>query len=111
MGMARIPDSSPQTLRLLEALLASPERWRYGYELAKQTGLRSGTLYPILVRLAERGLLETRWVEPEQPFRPRRHTYRLTGEGERLAHQRLAAAAAHQATTRQGLGVPRTGEA
>jgi DNA-binding PadR family transcriptional regulator len=86
----RQPDTSPQTLLVLAALLEAPDAWRYGYELSRRLELSSGTLYPILVRLAERGCLETRWVEPERPGRPPRHTYRLTGEGRALARSRLA---------------------
>jgi DNA-binding PadR family transcriptional regulator len=41
-----------------------PARWRYGYDLATEVNLKSGSLYPILVRLADRGLLETSW-EPQ----------------------------------------------
>ena len=44
-------------------LLEAPDAWHYGYDLSRRLGLRSGTLYPILVRLAERGCLETRWTE------------------------------------------------
>src|SRR2546426_1099852 len=61
--MARRPDTSPQTLLVLAALLETPDAWHYGYDLSRRLGLRSGTLYPILVRLAERGCLETRWGE------------------------------------------------
>ncbi len=68
-------------------------RWHYGYDLSRRLQLSSGTLYPILVRLAERGSLETRWVVPERPGRPPRHTYRLTGDGRALARSRLAEAA------------------
>jgi len=42
--------------------------------------LKSGSLYPILVRLADRGLLETSW-EPAQGSWPPRHLYRLTLAG------------------------------
>jgi DNA-binding PadR family transcriptional regulator len=90
--MPRRPDASPQTLQVLSALLETPEAWHYGYALSRRLGLRSGTLYPILVRLADRGCLETRWVEPERAGRPPRHTYRLTAEGRALARARLAAA-------------------
>lgn len=55
--------------------------WHYGYDLGRRAGLKSGTLYPILVRLAERGWLETRWTHPERPGRPPRHIYRLTALG------------------------------
>ncbi len=77
---------SPQTLDLLSALLASRQSWRYGYDLSRETGLKSGTLYPILMRLEERSLLETRWEAPE-PGRPPRHMYRLTQDGFRFAKE------------------------
>lgn len=95
--MARTANSSPQTLSVLEVLLESPRSWHYGYALSQRTGLKSGTLYPILVRLAEQGWLDTEWAESHEPGRPPRHTYRLTGEGAKAARQRLAEyAAAHQ---------------
>lgn len=79
---------SAQTLSALGAFEKDPTAWRHGYELAKETGLRSGTLYPVLIRLAERGLVESCW-ESEQPAgRPRRHLYRLTADG--LAAARAA---------------------
>ncbi|RGP41080.1 hypothetical protein BPTFM16_01376 [Altererythrobacter insulae] len=45
------------------------------------TGLKSGTLYPILARCAERGLLESQWLEPSEQGRPPRHAYRITATG------------------------------
>jgi PadR family transcriptional regulator, regulatory protein PadR len=71
---------SPQTVSVLRALAADPARWRYGYDLSTEVNLKSGSLYPILVRLADRGLLETSW-EPGVDSRPPRHLYRLTGAG------------------------------
>jgi len=47
-----------------------------GTRWAKQTGLKSGTLYPILIRLADRGLVEACWQDEPAPGRPRRHLYR-----------------------------------
>jgi PadR family transcriptional regulator PadR len=88
--MPRIANTSPQTLTILELLLASPRAWHYGYALSQSSGLQSGTLYPILVRLADQGWLETKWSEPEQPGRPARHSYRLTGDGARSARAKLA---------------------
>ena len=79
--MARRSNISRQTRALLIALLGEPLRWRHGYELSQQTGLKSGTLYPILMRLSDQGLLESKWQEPEHPGRPPRHAYRLTSEG------------------------------
>jgi DNA-binding PadR family transcriptional regulator len=63
--------------------------WHYGYALARETGLPSGTLYPILIRLAEQGWLETKWTEPDRPGLPPRHTYRLTSAGARAASERI----------------------
>jgi PadR family transcriptional regulator PadR len=86
------PDSSPQTLAVLAALHDHPARWRYGYDISRETGLASGTLYPILGRLADRGLLETSWENDPPTGRPRRHLYRLTAAGTaRLAQLRSAA--------------------
>ena len=78
--MQRNRPPSPQTVDVLLALAADPARWRYGYDLSTEVKLKSGSLYPILVRLADRGLLETSW-EPGVDSRPPRHLYRLTGAG------------------------------
>jgi PadR family transcriptional regulator, regulatory protein PadR len=79
---------SPQTRQLLEHFCEQPAVWRYGYELSRETGLKSGTLYPILMRLARYRLLETRWVTTGEGVPPR-HTYRLTTAGLELARAKL----------------------
>ena len=84
--MTRLPNRSAQTLRLVAELLGSPRAWRHGYELTKATGLKSGTLYPILMRLADQGLLTAKWEESDRPGVPPRHVYRLTPHG--LAYAR-----------------------
>jgi PadR family transcriptional regulator, regulatory protein PadR len=68
-------------MSVLTALCARPGSWRHGYGLARETGLKSGTLYPILIRLADRGLLESCWEDEQPAGRPRRHLYRLTSKG------------------------------
>ena len=78
--MQRNRPPSAQAINVLRALAADPARWRYGYDLTTEVHLKSGSLYPILVRLADRGLLETSW-EPGQGSRPPRHLYRLTLTG------------------------------
>jgi PadR family transcriptional regulator PadR len=88
--------SSKQTLKLLATLNGSPSSWHYGYALSRETGLLSGTLYPILMRLEQRGWLETRWEMPppdsDKRFgRPPRHMYRLTPGGRAGAVEALAA--------------------
>ena len=98
--MPRRANFSAQTLALLGALAGEPSSWRHGYDLARETGLKSGTLYPILVRLADRGIVEASW-EAEQPAgRPRRHLYRLTSDGLAAATAALAAAGLQPAAVR-----------
>ena len=72
-------------LALLAALSERPLEWRHGYDLMKATGLLSGTLYPLLMRMSDQGLVEAEWREPAQPGRPPRHAYRLTVSGLALA--------------------------
>jgi PadR family transcriptional regulator, regulatory protein PadR len=76
---------SVQTLAVLAELCATPSQWRHGYGIARDTGLKSGTLYPVLIRLAERGLVEACWEDEQPAGRPRRHLYRLTPEGLAIA--------------------------
>jgi DNA-binding PadR family transcriptional regulator len=83
---------SPQTLTLLEALLRHPANWHHGYALSQQTGLASGTLYPILMRLDKLRWLETGWEKPGNAGRPPRHLYRLTSEARGWAMEELEAA-------------------
>lgn len=89
--MPRRPHSSPQTLAVLSALLAS-SGWRHGVSLSQETGLKPGTLYPLLLRLSESGYLDSEWQPPERPGRPPRHAYRLNNVGRALAQERLASA-------------------
>jgi PadR family transcriptional regulator PadR len=83
--VTRFRRPSQQTIAVLLALAEAPAAWRYGYELGRQVGLKAGSMYPILMRLADRGLLETTWETEPSPGRPPRHMYRLTGSGLDLA--------------------------
>ena len=78
-----------QTRSVLEVLLRDQSEWRYGYDLSREAGLMSGTLYPILIRLADEGWLEHEW-QLQAESKPR-HMYRLTAKGRREA--RLAVSA------------------
>lgn len=89
--MTRNRQSSPQAQTLLGVLMDRPRAWHYGYELSKQTQLKSGTLYPLLMRLADHGMLDADWREPEREGRPPRHVYRLTSKGLAWARQQLQA--------------------
>jgi DNA-binding PadR family transcriptional regulator len=84
--MGRKRHASKQVDSLLAAFLEEPERWRFGYELSKQLGIGSGTLYPALIRLAEDGYLVQRWdTEGARP----RHMVRLAPDGLDFARVRL----------------------
>ena len=66
-------------------------RERYGLEILRRLEeesdlvLAEGTVYPLLARLQEDGLLESRWVETDGG-NPRKY-YRLTHVGRRRATQ------------------------
>lgn len=83
--MVRNRQPSVQMRTLLAAMSARRQQWRHGYDLMKETGLSSGTLYPLLMRMTDQGLVEAEWREPSQPGRPARHAYRLTAAGFALA--------------------------
>ncbi|HCF99239.1 MAG TPA: PadR family transcriptional regulator [Chloroflexi bacterium] len=85
----RAPNVSRQMRGVMNTLLERPDTWHHGYELSCSTGLKSWTLYPILIQLVERAWLETRWADADRPSRSQRHTYRLTVEGAKAA-SRLA---------------------
>ena len=85
---------SPQTVLVLSEFLQAPQDWKYGYDINRNTDLKSGTLYPILMRLAERKLLETRWETPEAG-KPPRHMYKLTAGGLRYAREQVPSASKH----------------
>jgi DNA-binding PadR family transcriptional regulator len=93
---------STQTVSVLLALADEPTSWSYGYDLCRSLGLGAGTVYPILIRLAERGQVETVWEREVPSGRPARHLYRLTPRGAELA-ARLRSAAAASARPTHGL--------
>jgi DNA-binding PadR family transcriptional regulator len=99
----KIPRLSPQTLLLLGCFLQRPAAWRYGYELSSETGLKSGTLYPILMRLANHSLLESKWVMAADGVPPR-HSYRLTLNGLEVARSARVQSREGQKARRPVLG-------
>ena len=95
--------------RVLRVFLADVSAPRYGYDLMKAARLPSGTLYPMLARLQDQGLVDAQWEQQRDGAngRPPRKYYRLTGEGVRAARLELAQAAARDASRRS----PRRGAA
>ncbi|MFJ4579892.1 PadR family transcriptional regulator [Streptomyces echinatus] len=78
--------------KTLAAFLNEPDAPQYGMALMDQTGLASGTLYPILMRLQREGWLEASIedIDPAVEGRPRRKNYVLTQTGRSAARQALA---------------------
>jgi PadR family transcriptional regulator, regulatory protein PadR len=100
--MTRSRRPSARTIAVVLALAETPATWRYGYELCRMLDIQAGSMYPILIRLADRGLLETAWESDAPAGRPPRHLYRLTGPGLALATE-LAEKASSAVTNPAGL--------
>lgn len=104
--MKRPRKLSPQTLAVLAALAERAADWSHGYELSRTLGIKAGTLYPILIRLADRGLVETAWEQETPSGRPPRHLYRLSVDGAEYARVQARATTA-AAQVRRGFGSAR----
>jgi PadR family transcriptional regulator, regulatory protein PadR len=79
-----VPQSPRLTLPTAMVLLAVSRNYRYGFDISDVTGLPSGTVYPVLRRLEDAGLLRSRWeaaqtARAEQ--RPPRRYYTITTSG------------------------------
>ena len=79
-----MPGSPRLTMPTAMVLLAVSRNYRYGFDISDVTGLPSGTVYPVLRRLEEAGLLRSRWestttARAEQ--RPPRRYYTVTSAG------------------------------
>lgn len=81
--MGRDVRLSFQTLKVLEAFLENPGEELSGADVHKRSGIASGTLYPILLRLESAGWFVSRWetIDPVRAGRPRKRLYRLTRNG------------------------------
>jgi PadR family transcriptional regulator PadR len=92
--------------RVLTVMIADPSAPHYGYDLMKAAKLKSGTLYPMLARLQQDGLVNAEWEAPRQDAagRPPRKYYQLTAEGLRVARLELAQAASSAPARRAGHG-------
>lgn len=65
-------------------LFALSRGFRYGFEIMDASGLPSGTVYPILRRLEDAGLLSAKWEpisDARDEQRPPRRYYQITGAG------------------------------
>ncbi len=83
--MTRTRSLSQQTRTILALMADAGSEWLHGYELCRRGNIKSGTLYPMLMRLEQQGYLVADWQAAAEPGRPPRHAYRLTAEGRALA--------------------------
>lgn len=91
MGEQDVRLSGP-TLKALKVFLEQPRERRSGAEISRETGIGSGTLYPLLARLERLGWLVSEWetINPRAAGRPRRRLYTLTAIGQTRARAALA---------------------
>jgi PadR family transcriptional regulator, regulatory protein PadR len=82
---------SSQTWDVLSCMLQTPNERHYGLEIMQKTGLKSGTLYPVLQRLETQKLLESEWetIDPVAEGRKPRRYYTLTNLGLRMTRQEI----------------------
>lgn len=85
------PRMTTQTLAVLSTMLGDEDADWYGLDLSNRSGLKPGTIYPILDRLLKAGWLDRRWedIDPVTEGRPRRRLYRLTATGAAAARRAL----------------------
>lgn len=83
----REPRLTLQSLRVLSLLARNPGELLSGSDIRKETGIASGTLYPILLRMEDAGWLRGDWekVDPSVVGRPRKRFYRITISGQKIA--------------------------
>jgi PadR family transcriptional regulator len=81
-----------QTLQVLRTLLADPLEQRYGLEISRESGLPTGSIYPILTRLEAAGWISSAWeeIDESREGRRKRRYYRLTDEGAENARREVA---------------------
>jgi PadR family transcriptional regulator PadR len=86
-----MPSLTSQTLKVLGVLLSDPDAELYGLELSRRSGLKPGTIYPILDRLLKMEWVDRHWedIDPKVEGRPRRRLYRLTGVGAPAAREAI----------------------
>ena len=92
-------DRTPISYNAALVLQALAQGFGFGFDVMRVTQLPSGTVYPLLRRLEDGGLVSSRWEDEARAHdqgRPARRYYELTADGstalasakERLVHQR-----------------------
>ena len=75
--MNQIVRVTKPTLKVLEFISSLDGGSTWGFEIVRATGLKTGTVYPILDRLESMSWLESYWEEASERTGPRRRLYRL----------------------------------
>jgi PadR family transcriptional regulator PadR len=85
------PRLTHQGLKVLRLFLEEPTRSLSGADILRATGLLSGTMYPLLIRFEDSGLLKSKWEKEkaEALGRPRRRLYSITASGLAVAREAL----------------------
>lgn len=87
-----MPNDKPLSPAATAVLKAIADRVRHGFDIMDDTGLPSGTVYPILGRLERGNLVKARW-EPasiaQRDKRPPRRYYEITAAGHRVLSQSI----------------------
>ncbi|MDT5039194.1 MAG: PadR family transcriptional regulator, regulatory protein PadR [Actinoplanes sp.] len=109
--MSDTPRLTPQTVAVIRALLQTPATPRWGRDLGRETGLKSGSLHPILARLEQAGWVESHWEEPDavEQGRPRRRYYQFAPGGAQTAQMAIAEATAAAPVSSPGRLHPQPG--
>lgn len=83
---------SKSSAKVLRAFVDAPDEEQYGFGLMRATGVKSGSLYPILERFERLHWIEgyDEVIDEHTEGRPKRRLYRLTGLGEREARKAVA---------------------
>jgi len=100
--MSRERDGRPLSPNATLLLQAVAQGHAYGFDLMEVAALPSGTVYPLLRRLEARGLVSSRWEEPEElegAGRPRRRYYEITRSGREALPEALARLRARRRAT------------
>jgi len=86
------------------ALMEHPAARHWGYDLSRQSGVRSPTVYRILSGMLTTGWLTDGWEDltETQGKRPARRYYKVTSQGRRELN-RIIQAAADLASAREAL--------
>ena len=77
--------------KVLSTFVSHSKQQYSGADICRQTGLKSGTVYPMLLKMAENGWLKDEWekVDPKKVGRPKRRMYLLTEKGYSQGHKIL----------------------